>query len=139
RCYSSWRSCGERNRRDAVFEGSVRHFSDCFIRSRTISLDNDRLVLALGCIEQWAKLLHGDPLVLKINRGNCPARNTDNLLIALGTERKTRERHRDVESLLQDEIRPHQQKKSEQESEIDQPNQQKPPEVIVCCSTEFHS
>jgi hypothetical protein len=28
RRYSSWRSCSERNRRDAVFERSVRHFSD---------------------------------------------------------------------------------------------------------------
>src|SRR5262249_29046244 len=51
RRYSSWRSCSQRDRRDAVFERSVRHFSDCFIRSRAVSLDNDRLVLALGCIE----------------------------------------------------------------------------------------
>ena len=82
---------------------------------------------------------HGNSLVLKINRGNRPAGDTDDLLVALRAERKTREGHRDRDALLQDEIRTQQQEKSEQESEIHKPDQQKPPEVIVCCSAEFHS
>jgi len=40
---------------------------------------------------------------------------------------------------LQDKIRTEQEKEREQESQIDQPDHQKPSEVIVCCSAEFHS
>jgi hypothetical protein len=61
------------------------------------------------------------------------------LLVALRTKRETRERHRNRDALLQDEIRTQQQKKSEQESKIDKPNEQKPPEIVVCCSAEFHT
>jgi len=41
--------------------------------------------------------------------------------------------------LLQDEIRTQQQKKSQQESKIDKPDEQKPSEIVVCCSAEFHT
>ena len=74
---------------------------------------------------------------MKINGRNCAACDTDDLLVALRAERETRERHRNRDALLQNEIRTQQQKKSEQESEIDQPDQQNPPEVIICCSAEF--
>src|ERR1051326_783886 len=113
------RGRSERYRSDAVFQHNVCHPGNCFVGSGTISLNNDRLVLPLSCIECLSELLHANSLVLKINRRNGAPGDTDDLLVALWSERKARDWHRNRDAMLQDQVRAQQQEKQEQENKID--------------------
>jgi hypothetical protein len=60
------------------------------------------------------------------------------LSAGLRTERKARERHRNRDALLQDKIRTEQEKENKEKGDIDQCDKDKPREIEVCCSAEFH-
>ena len=121
-----------------MFERSVCHLGNGFVGSRTVGLNDDRLVIALGGLQQWPELLHSDSLVLKINGRNCPAANADDLMAGLWTESKARERHRNRDALLQDEIRTEQEEENKEEGDVYQRDQHDPAKIKVDRSAEFH-
>jgi len=121
-----------------VFERSVCHFGNGFVRSGPISLYHNGLVPELGRIEQGSKLLDRDSLILKINRRHCASGDADDLSTRLRTERKARERHGYRNALLQDEVRTQQQKKNEQESNVHQCDKHYPSKIWVRRAGELH-
>ena len=59
-------------------------------------------------------------------------------MAGLWTERKARERHRNRDALLQDEIRTEQEEENEEKSDVYQRDQHNPAKIVVGCSAEFH-
>jgi hypothetical protein len=60
------------------------------------------------------------------------------LLVSLRAERKTRERHRNGNPLLQNKIGTQQQKKNQKKNDVHQRHEHKPAEVVINCALEFH-
>jgi hypothetical protein len=121
-----------------MFERSVCDFGNRFVRSRTVGLNDDGLVFALGRIQKGPELFHVNSLVLEINRRNCTAADADNLLAVLRTERKPREGHRNRDALLQDEIRTEQEEEHKQKGDVHQRHKDNPAEIEVHRAAKLH-
>ena len=114
-----------------MFERGIGYRDNHFIRGKSVRLYYNRAILTLGRIEQGTELFQGDLLVAKVNRRGGSARYADDLLIQLRTERETRERQRKRNTGLKDEIRTQEQKKQEQENNVDHRQHEQPSEVIL--------
>src|SRR4029453_567783 len=122
-----------------MFQHSVCHLHNCFVGGQTVRFDDNGLALAPGRVEQRPKLRARDSLIPEINCRGCATGNADDLLVNLRSKRKTRERHRNGNARLQNKIRAEQQKKNQKESNVDQPQEDKPAEIIFLRPTELHA
>jgi hypothetical protein len=122
-----------------MFERRVCHFDDHFVRSKPVRLDDDRLSVALGCIEHRSKLLERDFLVPEINRRSRTAGDADDLLIDLRAEREARERHRNRNPVLQNKMRAEDEEENHQECNVEQRKHDEPREVIFLRPAKLHA
>lgn len=122
-----------------MLKRSIGYLRNSFIGGGSVGFDDDRLVLALGFLQQRPELLHRDPLVLEVNRRSSPACDANDLAAGLRTERESRERHRNGDALLKDNVRAKQQEKHEQKSYVHQPDQDDPGEIKVDRAVELHN
>ena len=122
-----------------MFERKVRDFDDKGIRRQAIGLDDNRARFFFRLIQQRAQLFERDFLVAKINRGSSPTGDADDLRIDLRTEGETGERHRDGDARLQDEVRTEQQKKDQQEGDVEKRNRREPAELMFFRPGKLHA
>ena len=80
----------------------------------------------------------GDFLVPIIDGRDCAAGNADDLLVSLRAKRKTRERHRNGNALLQNKIRTEQEEKNEEEGHVHPRQKNEPTEVIFLRTAKLH-
>jgi len=71
-----------------VFERGIGHGDDQFVRCLAVSLNNERAILAFGCIEQRPEPLKRDLLVSKVNRRESASGDADDLLVLLRAEQE---------------------------------------------------
>src|SRR4051812_45479416 len=128
----------ERDRRDAMLQRGIRYRHHCLIGSQAVRLDDDAASFTLGGIEEWPELIERDLLFPEVNGRYRAAGDADDLLIELRRELEFRERERDGNSGLEDEVRAKEEKKDEQENNVDQWKQHEPAEVIFLRPGELH-
>src|SRR5205085_4234613 len=99
----------------------------------------NRAILPLSSVQQRTELLQCDFLVPKVDRRHCTTGNADNLLVHLRTEGEAGKRQRQRNAWLQEKVRAQQEKKYEQESDIDEREQDQPAEVVFLRPDQLHS
>src|SRR3954471_4571323 len=129
---------GEGDRCDAMLQRGIRYRHHCLIRSQAVRLDDDAAPFTLGRIEEWAELIERDLLFPEVNGRHRAAGDADDLLIELRRELEFGEGERNGNSGLENEVGAEEEKKDEQENDVDQWKQHEPAEVIFLRLGELH-
>jgi len=75
---------------------------------------------------------------LEINGRNRPATDADDLVADLRAERKARERHRNRDALLQDEVGTEQEEENKQKGDVHQRHKDNPPKIEIYRAAKLH-
>ena len=119
-----------------MFEGEIGNANDGLIRRITICFDDDGTSFGASSVELPAEFIDRSFLIAEVNR--LAIRDADDLIFDLGREHELGEGHIYGNAWLQNKIGTQQQEKNHQEDNVEQREDEQPPELIIFCSNEFH-